>query len=331
MWRRTASIITVAISLHSFSTVSADNTTTPSTLISRLDWVRLDVIRGRITARQVVPGSKPSQSASQRRGEVEEFLAYNACSEAISVSYRWEDAQQSIRLEVSDSDQVILECQPKGDYANRYLRFEQTNSQLLLHIGDPAESPVELAADNLWQLMLIEPQVCQVHLVPVLHKLRPDWALEQQCQRIKQHLMANLDPELPDAEQLSRLVSQLSSPQFRQRQQAAKQLRSYGQAVLPMLASLPEKQMDREQRLRLQQIKQSLEVDQVDLAARVAGWLAQDPHVWIALLHDANPDHRHFAAEQLERRCDRRFEFDAHADPVTRQQQIASLRLQLKK
>jgi hypothetical protein len=66
-----------------------------------------------------------------------------------------------------------------------------------------------------------------------------------------------------------------------------------------------------------------------DTPLRVANWLANDKHVWLALINDDDPVCRLAAGRHLERICDRSVDFDAYGQPQVRAQQVAAIRTQL--
>jgi hypothetical protein len=192
------------------------------------------------------------------------------------------------------------------------------------------EGTREIAAPGFWHLMLAEPDTCRKHLVPLLELVRPDWRLESKARQLEEALFAVArSGKLPDAARLRQLVRRLRHPKFERRQEADRHLREMGQSVLAFLERLDEQTLDTEQRTRIRRIRQSLTVTDGDTPVRVASWLADNSHVWLALLDRADADKRSTAANHLELICGQPLPFDPLASDIDRRRQIDQLRIDL--
>jgi hypothetical protein len=124
---------------------------------------------------------------------------------------------------------------------------------------------------------------------------------------------------------LGDIVKRLNSAQYKERQLADLQLRSFGPAVLPFLDSLSPSSLSSEQRARIQRVRQDLSGASVDSVERTAQWLSDDEHVWFALLRHDDPQRRHLAAIRLTAMRSDSLEFDPYGEESYRNEQLAQL------
>jgi hypothetical protein len=167
-------------------------------------------------------------------------------------------------------------------------------------------------------------------LLPRLDALRSDWLLGRRAQRLEQALVSTaVSDETPDFERLHTLVERLQHPRFAVRQAADQELRALGQVAAGFIAGLKRRRLSAEQRLRLRQIRQSLQVSGGDTPTRTAAWLLGDKRVWVAMLESRELRSRQVAADHLAMLTGKSLEFDALASPAERDRQVHRLRAQL--
>jgi hypothetical protein len=168
--------------------------------------------------------------------------------------------------------------------------------RLTVGAGNDAKT---ITAATLWHLFLVERQLCNSELLPLLALLRCDWRLDQQLEQLDKRL-AVFSPTPPVA-QLQKLIEQLGDPKFQVRQSADRQLRQLGQSMLPTLESLDKKQFNREQRMRITSICEALAESDEDEPQRVAQWVGNDKRLWQALIASQDSAWHDIAQQNLTR------------------------------
>ena len=216
------------------------------------------------------------------------------------------------------------------DNSTKFVEFRQPlqgDLEVIVHDGQQSR---EIKSHSFWHLILTERALCETELVPVLEVLRPDWHLVDLTEQVESGLFhAALSKPLISRRYLSELVAQLNSPRFQKRQSADSQLRSCGPAALPFLDSLSRQNLSGEQRMRIDRIRRAISTASMDTAERMTEWLADDEHVWFALLKHEDPQRRHLAAIRLTAMRSQSLEFDPYGDESYRQQQLAQLKAQI--
>jgi hypothetical protein len=294
-------------------------------LFLRTNWVRLEVIGGRVAVVNKGCGQSRSTVASSPASEMRQSLSVQLQPSALLVNYEAVAAGHCLSLEVDASRRLTI----------RRSAIDATNSPEVCYVqpdrGDvtllvASDPPRKLSAASLWHLALAEPEACREHLFPLLESLRPTWRLGEQASAIEAAVFgAEIDKILVQTAHWQRAVDDLASADFRTRQAADRELRTSGQAVVAFLGRLDESQLDREQRRRIRAIGGDLLDIHTDSPERVAAALAADKTVWLALLQRDEVDVRLAAAEHLTRLCRRSLPFDPQAGPLQRQEQLAKL------
>jgi len=233
-------------------------------------------------------------------------------------------------VDVERSKQVTISRLSRADDHVAAVRYRQPARGNVTLVIEGVDQTREMVAPGFWHLMLAEPDVCRKHLLPVLESIRHNWGLETKTRQLEDALFAVArSGKLPDADRLRQLVRQLRHPKFERRQEADRQLRDMGQSVLAFLERLDEEALDAEQRTRIRRIKQALTVTDGDTPVRVASWLADSSHVWLALLDRADANKRSTAAKHLEMICGQPLPFDPLASEIDRRRQIDQLRVDM--
>jgi hypothetical protein len=209
-----------------------------------------------------------------------------------------------------------------GQAELQYLQPRQGKVSLLLG----AKPQGAIVADDLWQLLLAEREICCRELVPLLQTLREDWRIEERLDNVETRLAEQAGPEtLAQRREWRRWVGELASADFADRQAADRQLRACGQSVLAFLRQLEHRRLDAEQRRRVQAMISDLSDLNPDCPQRVADWLAGDKRVWLALLSRGDLEQRAVAAEHLSRLCQKPLAFNPAASVDERNAQVAAL------
>jgi hypothetical protein len=294
-----------------------------------LRYFELGVHAGRIRAASPHRDRKLESQAANTDGQGNtrrERLSVTLSGEATTVSYQQSVSDWHLSIEILDGKEVSIRRESKNAEACMPLVFHQPAvGPLSLRLGEGAELR-EFVADNLWRLLVSEPEACS-EFSPLLELLKPNWNLAATAQAAEQALYASVRAmAATDQTRLRRLVGELASDKFARRQAADRSLRAAGRDALPSLMSIDWRRLDAEQRFRLGRLFRDLSGDGVDdTPERVALGLIHAPKLWLKLLERDDESHRRLALEQLERLLGRRLAFDPAADATTRLKQLAAL------
>jgi len=330
MWRRTALIVVVGLTLASRSKLEAQQRNDRELLVTDLNWVRFDVMMGRLIA--VTNRAKQDRQRSRHEADgTAESLSVCIDRGLTSLQYcRESDAERlSIRVVRRDHVEIRREQAPgkTGSHNVAYIQKPGESVRVLISSGDEGEQVLQ--GPSIWHLMLADPRVARSGILDVLEQLKPDWHPRQQAECIRNGLLLTAPWRLAtSADEVDQLVRQLGHENFQTRQRADRELRSRGRHVLGLLEALEPDSLDMEQRLRVREICRTLAGDHGDTPNRVTAWLLNDRRLWFELLDDDQLECRQLAHAHLLRLCDRPMEFDPAADPAIRSLQLAALRSQ---
>lgn len=298
-------------------------------LLQRTGWIRLELVGGRIA----VLGHRCGQSRVLQTGEATETpreqLSVQLCTDSLVVHY--EDVQADGQTVVDLDDQQRLTITRTTAVPSATIKFVQPfQGPLTVTVGRDATET--FTAGSVWHLAIKHPEICEDSLFPVLETLRPHWRLQEQATALQQTLVSKSGSDaLAQRTQWRKLVSQLDSDDFAERQNADRQLRAAGQAVVAWLQRLDRKQLSPEQAGRVQEICQALADLSTDTPQRVALWMIDDRCAWLALLQHSDVSVRLAAANHLTLLCGKPVAFDPYASDRDRQQQLAQLQQRFSK
>lgn len=293
-------------------------------------WVQFEVVSGKF-----VPTSKysgRSMSSSSRSGKHTERLSVSTSGGGVAMEYSLTEALGSLAIKASQDGTLSIRAEPKNPADFTPVQFHQNPAEgltLTIGAGDLERS---YRAGSLWELLLVEPEESQRHLLPWLKQLQEDWDPHATLRGVEGALFALVRSEPADQRaKWQKLVEAMASEEFGDRDVADRRLRQAGPAVLPFLYSLDVDELDAEQRFRIRRIIKSLSGDEgVDSPAEVARALAGEPRVWLSLLESEELERRQLAARQLEELLGREIEFDPAAEPAVRDGQLGALREELR-
>lgn len=262
----------------------------PPNLLARVGGLPCQVVMGRIVLAE-------HRGLAGRSDTVEDTITGRRETLCIQTT----SGQSVVRYERNDAvETVAIDFLGQGDLRMR--RALPGTTPITVHFVQPLRGPLKLevtqgeqtrkySAPTLWHLVLTEPKACHDHLLPLLEQLRPDWQLAARIEAIEQGLRSAGEVHVPlDRTELDRLIEQLASPKFAERQQANRQLEARGLSLLPDLEQLNREQLDAEQRCRLDELQAALIATTPDTPERVAAWLVADRKLWkqLAELSAAN-------------------------------------------
>jgi hypothetical protein len=287
----------------------------------RGNWMQFNIISGRIQV-------SSSQPITVSNGS--ERLSIRPDGNQSSVDYEASQAEEVFHFDVKEGNRVHVRREIRGK-TPLIVDFLQTPAQSVTLTLVVDGKTTAYRADGLWQLLLIEPEVCRQHLAPMLDLLRPDWQLADRAAQIEDELLQSAATgQLPDRQRWDALVRQLADDRFARREAADRELRAAGPAVMPYLERLDFAHLDAEQQSRVRRILAELTEDiDDDTVSQVAVGLATEPAVWLGMLARPQERTRRLAADQLARLLGAPVDFDPAAAPAVRQSQIARLRARI--
>jgi hypothetical protein len=297
-------------------------------LLSQVKWLRLEVVGGRIVARSDRCSHSRYSAEASASGESRQTLNMESQASALVIRYEQIEADSRLTLDVGERGLLTISRSGSspGDVEIAYV--QPASGKIRLTIG--GQPPRTITADDLWQLLLTERELCREHLLPLLVTLRPNWRLDEQVDRVERALVERAGTDvLAQRGQWQAWVDDLAKDDFARRQAADQALRQLGQPVLAFLRGLDPARLDGEQRRRIRCILSDLPDGSPDTPLRTAEWLAGDKRVWLALLARGELDQRIAAAEHLSHLYRRPLPFDPQGTAEVRRAQLAELAAKL--
>ena len=297
-----------------------------SDLIQRLNWIRFELVQGRIITRDTRQGQSRSATVTNEKKKIREEVTLKIVGGTPLFQYQYQDSEQTIQIELINNHRLVIKRNPTANADWPRVEVQQSEQGPLRMIVVQGSSSQVYTAKHLWQLMLSHPDPCRKHLYPLLELLRSDWQLEQWAEQVETSLirMASYHTH-PEYDHLQRLIEQLADPAFRTRQSADRQLRAMGQPVISYLNQLNTRNMTTEQRLRIRRICQSLTTRTGDTPEAVSAWLLSSPRIWFILMNRPENDIRELAHQQLSRLLQKKLVFNPAASPQQRQLQLGRI------
>ncbi len=289
-----------------------------------LRYVQFRVVGGRIVAecsRQGLNLTTETRDVASGRWE---RLTLDMSNDAPGLRYERKSSHDDVVIELSDGEHLIVRRTVSEPAAS--VEFEQSpDGELTLTIAEGGKER-QVVAPTLWHLLLVEPQIGQKQLVPLLELLRPSWQLAGKATAIEQSLLRWAETQRHvDRARLARLVQALGDPHYSQRRAAARELAASGEPALMYLAGLRRQDLDAEQWQRVQVLLSALAGDHEDTAERSVAWLAGDLQVWLALAARDDLSIRQAAADELRLLLNGPIDFDPGAVSAERAAQLKHL------
>lgn len=181
-----------------------------------------------------------------------------------------------------------------------------------LSLTQPAHGPLKIrlrsagteetfSSPSWLHLQSTHPELFDRHLTPLLACLLPDVSLQRLRDKTTVHLLRLAGDAIPPGnDRLVDLIEQLDSSSRRDRQEAYAKLLAYGVSIIPFLDGLPKRELQQEQRLRIDALRRQLRPQQPDNAARVAQWLVTDREYWNAIAADLSREQKIVANRHLQ-------------------------------
>jgi hypothetical protein len=289
--------------------------------------LQFNMVEGRVTFTCWQPINYQTSSNDGRRKEV---LNVNNENGQPSLTYDCTTPEEHLKIEFSSANQrVLLRRTPQGKSSLVSVEYEQVAKEnITLTLGSGTKTQV-FRGPNIWQLLVIEPDACRQHLLPLLDVLRPNWRLAETAGLLEKSLLRVANSESgSDRAHWAALVEQLADASFAKRQAADRALRTGGGPAAAYLKQLDFSRLDAEQQFRVLAIIAALTPsDSVDSPDQVARSLAGEPAIWLALLSRPDVATRQTAARQLVALLGESIPVDPAADPDTQKVKREQLRV----
>jgi hypothetical protein len=297
--------------------------------MSRNGWLRFEVLSGRIVLSGSRPGSVSTNSSSSGRSEK---LSIRLSNSQHLLRYERATPKEQLFVEITSGSRISIRRNGKDDADIVPVHFTQVPDEpISLALGAEDRTTV-YRAPTLWHLLIMQPDQCRQHLVPLLQLLRPDWRLAETAAAMETALLrAASVGHHPDRARWNLLVEQLADQRFSRREAADHELRSAGPVALGYLRGLDFNRLDAEQQFRVRRIIRSLSRQTGgDTVEQFVAQLVSDPEIWLAMLSRPEESTRRLAARQLGVILGRPVRFDPAADPATQEDRIEQFRARIR-
>jgi len=293
-------------------------------LQNNLRYLQIGISTGRVRASSSYSGR--NFSSTSQTNDRQESLRVDMNGAAPSIDYQLTSTTQRLSVELSGGAHLKIRRSPVGGGVKAFLLDQPAEGKIVVTLGEPVEKRYE--ADSIWQLFIAEPELAQAELEPLLRLLRPGWPLITQAKAVEEALYKQVDALGKfDRDTWARLVDQLGSSQYVEREEADRKLRELGRSVVPYLKNLNPQRLDAEQMFRIRGISRRFDSQDNDEQPETAAtWLAADPEVWYALARRATPAQRPLIRTQLERILGESIVLDAEADGDKLAAQLKTIR-----
>ncbi len=293
-------------------------------LWSQVDWLRLEISGGRIALTSLRCGQTRVTVEPTETSPLRQSLTVNAQAATLLATYEAADDRESVMLTLDARQQVTIAREPHAVGVLELRYVQPAVGPVVVTIG--ADEPRKYVAASLWHLLMAEP-LAREQLLPILSKIRPTWRLTEHLGAVEVVLVASAGTDtLLQRRQWQAWVDQLADPSFARRREADQALRAAGLAVLVHLRQLDPATLDREQQQRVRGILSASADAGPDSPDRVAGWLADDKRVWLALLSRPDQATSLAAAGHLSLLAGKPIAIDPSASDERRAQQIVELK-----
>ncbi|MGC3968615.1 MAG: hypothetical protein QM775_14905 [Pirellulales bacterium] len=257
-------------------------------LQNNLRFLHVGLTGGRVAATSSYTGR--SFSSTSQSKDRQESLKVDMNGAGPAVDYQLTTDGFKVQVQLTAGNELHILRQPtSGSAAIPFELHQPAEGQVSVLIG--AE---KIDAPSLWHVLLEKPELAKNEIEPMLRLLRPGWPLISQARAVEESLYKQVDANAKfDRKAWSQLVGKLASSKYLEREEADRQLRELGQAIVPFLKNLSPSQLDAEQMFRIRAISRRYETEEnEDNPDAAAGWLAADPEIWYVLAGRADSSQR---------------------------------------
>lgn len=259
-------------------------------LASERSWVTFGMVLGRIHVLNAQLGQSLSAQNDNPELGVRESFSINAGADQAVVRYEVLTPDLELAVDFSAPDCLKIVKTPRTPAGGEAVCLKQPKQGPIELTLGKGEQKTVYQLESFWHLALEHRDVCQQHLLPILHCLRVGWQLDRTANSIETTLLRLArEQRLPDEARWAALVKKLGSGTFNERRSAERELCRSGQGVVAYLKRLNRHELDAEQRERIGRVIRNLVAPTDDTPQRVALWLSGDQAVWQALAARKNP------------------------------------------
>ena len=195
MWRRTAIILTLGLSLTPRAESLGQDIPGSDRLILELNWVSFDVAMGRILATGNRTRQDRQRVCREHSNGITEALTVTLDRGLVSMHYESVSETRQLTVRVVRRDQVEIEStrHEPASHTTTVLFLQPSDGDVVLTVHTEGQTPDEYRASSLWHLLLAHPEICHAHLNDALQMLRPNWQVDNEVAEIRA-LLLNCDP-----------------------------------------------------------------------------------------------------------------------------------------
>ena len=241
----------------------------------------------------------------------------------LGFEYELHDKGELLQISLAEDSRVHIACAAKSRAKNRRFEFDQSPGKPLSISFAESGTSRRILADTIWEMLVVEPDLCRRYLMPVLRPLQQGSLLAERAGVVEETL---LEFALADRRQLDLLVADLASRKFGTRRSAERKLREIGPAVIPYLQGLDPRQLDAEQKHCIVRIIEAVDTPLPFSPEMTAAELACNRRVWMGMMERPSVHVRRLAAGHLELLLGEPVRFDPAADEATRKAQLDRLK-----
>lgn len=306
-WRLTLSVlIGVAIGSGSGSVTAQQNTapqdqltprsvssdeagfveTDPLGLIPDTQVAKFRLILGRLSL-DPPAHIKCERSADLRCGGTER-VEVTANRGIPSLHYNFETVKRRLTVDVNDADHVRIRSVIHNDLGNEQLKIDQParGAIKVSYVGEDKLTGEDLKQEfkiaSLVHFRASYPDLYKRHLVPMFARLMERGPVTCDTVQLVDALESSSFDSFELHQKVDELIDSLKSPSRARRNEAEKELRQLG---LPVLCLIDVKlhrstDMDMEQVVRLQRVRNAIAPKSSDTSRQLARWLASDIAYW---------------------------------------------------
>jgi hypothetical protein len=291
-----------------------------------LRMFQLRVAAGRISA--IGPVSHQNLTANARDGLRRERLSIDLAGGLPTVTYERRTPDERMSFEIVRGNIVTIQVIPRSTDDHPTVVFVQPSEGPLTLTVSINDRTATYDGPSLWHLLLLEPDACREHLIPLLETMRPNWQIGPQAEWIESALCHDNSSQVAvNRPAWQQSLAAMASDRYLDRERAEQQLRGAGPVVIPFLRAQERSRLDAEQLFRIRRIMRSLASDgDEDTPDRVMPWLTGDPRIWYGLLQRDSAKVRRTAANRIARLLDAAIQFNPDGTPEERKRQLAQMR-----
>lgn len=292
-------------------------------LITRLKWMQFFVVNGHLEPRYIRRSQNRSVTVNHHESDSQEHAAIRMSGPNLRINYQLSTPAYDTSVEYVHPNQVtIINTRHEEGEVVTVLTQNASNTLIVKRGDDTWQS------DHLWLLLLSVPRDVRNEVIDLVTFLSPNSQVQRKSEQIEAALVqvATNDNEQIDIPVINKLVDQLRSKSFVERQLADAELRKMGNRISGYLSELDQQRLTAEQRLRIRRICQTSTPRIMDSSKLVISWLKNAPSTWFALSHHPDRDVRIAAANKLNSMFDLDIRINPDASPSSRKVQIADFK-----